>query len=208
MLRIPRLHVITDTELQARYTHMQLAQLAWAAGGCAVQYRNKRFDLALDMAEAQAIARHAQATHNCLIVNDSVALAGELNAQGLHLGREDGDPRAAAELLGPEVVIGATVHSLAELAALHGAAIHYIGVGPVYGTRSKSTGLPDLGLDGLAAICAASPWPVIAIGGIELRHVPEVLAAGAHGVAILSAFCLADDPTAVAADFLAKLGHD
>lgn len=154
------------------------------------------------------MAALARAGGHCLIVNDRADLAAHADAQGVHLGQGDGAPQAAAGLLGPHAIVGATVHSRAELDALAGAPIHYIGVGPVFGTQSKAVGLPDLGLDGLAALCAASPWPVIAIGGIALADVAAVLAAGAHGVAILSAFCCADFPSAVAAEFLAKLGHD
>jgi thiamine-phosphate pyrophosphorylase len=202
---IPRLHIITDTTVQQRYSHLALAEMAWAAGKCVVQYRNKQFSADQHLAEAQAIADLARETGNWLIVNDNVTLARGLNVQGIHLGQGDCDPRDAAELLGPGVCIGATVHSHTELDALRGAPIHYIGVGPVYGTQSKATGLPNLGLDGLAAICAASPWPVIAIGSIGLAQVDEVMAAGAHGIAVISAFCLSPNPQNVAAAFLAKL---
>lgn len=205
-LRIPRLHIITDTVAQHRYSHLQLAAMAWAAGDCAVQYRNKDFSRQRDLPELQQLAQQAQTGGHCLIVNDRVDLAFELGAQGVHLGQGDGDPRAAAHLLGPQAIVGATVHMQAELDALAGAPIHYIGVGPVFGTRSKATGLPDLGLDGLAAICAASPWPVIAIGGIGVAEVAAVMAAGAYGIAVISAFCLASNPQGVATEFLEQLG--
>jgi thiamine-phosphate pyrophosphorylase len=200
--------VITDTATQRRYSHLQLADLAWTAGSCAVQYRQKAFSNAVDLPELKTLVAIAHERGQCLVINDRVDLAFDLGAAGVHLGQGDGDPRAAAQLLGPQAIVGATVHSLAELDALAGAPIHYIGVGPVFGTSSKATGLPDLGLDGLAAICAASPWPVIAIGGITLAHVAEVLAAGAHGVAVISAFCLASDPQSIARGFLEKLGHE
>jgi thiamine-phosphate pyrophosphorylase len=202
---IPRLHIITDTDGQQRWSHLELAKMAWTAGKCVVQYRNKRFSAEQHQLEAQAIADLAHATDNWLIVNDNVALACDLNAQGIHLGQGDCDPRYAAEWLGPGACIGATVHTHAELEALRDAPIHYIGVGPVFGTQSKATGLPDLGLEGLASICAASPWPVIAIGGIGLTQVDAVMDAGAHGVAVISAFCLAPNPQDVAAAFLARL---
>lgn len=200
--------MITDTVLQQRHTHLELAEMAWACGPCAVQYRQKHWLRDRDLHELRRISETARAGRHCLIINDRTDLAFELQVQGVHLGQGDGDPTAAAKLLGPEAIIGATVHSMAELEALKGLPIHYIGVGPVYGTRSKETGLPDLGLDGLAEIAAASPWPVIAIGGIEERNVPEVLRAGAHGVAILSAFCVAKNPKDVATRFLTMLdGH-
>lgn len=179
--------------------------MAWAAGPCAVQYRQKEWLRYRDLPELARLAEVAHLGGHCLIVNDRADLAFELQVQGVHLGQGDGDPATAAALLGPAAIIGATVHSMAELEALRGLPIHYIGVGPVHGTQSKDTGLPDLGLDGLAEITAASPWPVIAIGGIGVQHVPGILAAGAHGVAILSAFCLSTDPTHVAEQFLTML---
>lgn len=204
-LEVPRLHIITDTTVQQRHGHFELAKMAWEAGPCAVQYRNKLFSREKDLAEATKMAKLAQEDGHCLIINDAAALAFELQAQGVHLGQGDGAPQAAADLLGPGKLIGATVHNMAELEALRGAPIHYIGVGPVYGSRSKRTGLPDLGLEGLARLCAASPWPVIAIGGIEERQAAEVIAAGAHGLAIISAFCIASNPRHVAKRILTLL---
>lgn len=179
--------------------------MGWEAGDCVVQYRHKAYLPDRDRAELMAIGALAQEMGRRLVVNDRVDLALESGAGGVHLGQGDDDPRAAAALLGPRALIGATVHSMAELVALASAPIHYIGVGPVYGSHSKATGLPDLGLDGLAALAAASPWPVVAIGGIGLAQVPEVLAAGAHGVAVISAFCHAEHPSTVAREFMARL---
>jgi thiamine-phosphate pyrophosphorylase len=205
MLEVPRLHIITDTTVQQRHGHLELAKMAWEAGKCAVQYRNKQFSHARDWKEVKAIADWAARGNDCLIINDDAALAFELQAQGVHLGQGDGAPRDAAALLGPAALIGATVHTMAELDALRESPIHYIGVGPVYGSRTKRTGLPDLGLEGLARLCAVSPWPVIAIGGIGEHQVREVISAGAHGVAIISAFCLAPNPRHVAKRILTLL---
>lgn len=206
-MAVPRLHIITDTVLQQRYSHLALAQMAWEAGDAAVQYRNKRFSPAKDGLEVRSMAQLARQWGKTLILNDEAVLAFEMQAQGVHLGQGDGQPIWARRLLGPKALIGATVHNQEELAALKGQRIDYIGVGPVFGTRSKDTGLPALGLDGLAALCALSEWPVIAIGSIGLKDVVELKAAGAHGVAVISAFCLAENPIAVAKAFLEKLAE-
>ena len=202
---LPRLHVLSDTSVQNNYGHFALAQMAWEAGNVALQYRNKSFQYPHDLCELQAIAQLAKLQSNCLLVNDNAALAFELKAQGVHLGQGDGSPALAAQQMGSSAIIGATVHDIAELDALTGMPISYIGVGPVFGTSSKSTGLPDLGLKGLAEICEASQWPVIAIGSIQLKDVEAIKAAGAYGVAVISAFCLAKDPTEIARLFLEKL---
>ena len=75
----------------------------------------------------------------------------------------------------------------------------YLGVGPIYGTQSKANPAPDMGLETLARICADSPLPIVAIGSITPERIAEVIGAGAHGVAVLSAVVLADDPTAATA---------
>lgn len=168
--------------------------MAWKSGAVAVQYRNKSYDAAKDFGELEAMAQLARDTGKVLIVNDDAQLAFQVGAQGVHLGKEDGDPEAARALLGPEAIIGATVHDFEELEAVRNAPIDYVGIGPVFGTTSKDTGLPKLGLDGLAALCAASPFPVIAIGSIGVENMQAVRKAGAYGAAVISAFCKAENP--------------
>lgn len=182
--------------------------MAFSAGAVAVQYRNKSFDPQRDLDELKAIATLARQQKKVLIINDDAALAFQVGAQGVHLGQEDGSVDAARELLGPTAIIGATVHSHAELQGLSGASVDYIGVGPVYGTRSKVTGLPDLGLAGLSSLCQASPFPVIGIGSIRRDNAGAVLAAGAVGIAVISEFCTASQPHDIALQLLDILAGD
>lgn len=199
---LPRLHIITNTTIQSRYAHLDLARFAFEQPGVLLQYRNKSYDAARDEAELIRIQHLADRHQNPLIINDDAALTFQVGAHGVHLGKEDGSIAAARALLGPDAIVGATVHSLAELDAIRGLPVDYIGVGPVYGTRSKATGLPDLGLEGLAAICAASPFPVIGIGGIRPDTTAAVLQAGCYGVAVIGAFAQSDHPPRVAKAFL------
>jgi thiamine-phosphate pyrophosphorylase len=166
--------------------------MAFEGGASVVQIREKQptQSLANEIREATAYATGNQK----LLVNDYVQLASL--AHGVHLGVED-EPIAQAQLaLGAQAILGATVHTLAELGAVCTLPVDYIGVGPVFGTNSKRTGLPPLGLQGLAHICQQSPFPVVAIGNIRPQDVGACLAAGAYGVAVLGGVCLAADPTA------------
>ncbi|MEM0997488.1 MAG: thiamine phosphate synthase [Bacteroidota bacterium] len=199
---LPRLHIITNTTLQSRFSHFELAKMAFSTGKCAVQYRNKAYLPDRDRAELEAIAALARRSGLPLIINDDAELAFQVGAQGVHLGKEDGSVAAARALLGPKAIIGATVHDPSELAALTGQAINYVGIGPVYGTRSKSTGLPDLGLSGLRTLVEISPWPVIAIGSIETANLAPVVEAGAYGCAVISSFGRAENPVTVAKTML------
>ena len=204
--RIGRLHVITDEVLQDRFSHAELARLAAEGGADVIQYREKRPLATRDLVEAAAAVQDAiNGSGAGLIVNDRVDVASVAGAD-VHLGRDDLDPAAARRLLGPGAVIGGTANSLEEARRTADGPVDYIGVGPVYGTTSKGDrAAPKLGLERLAEIAAAVDKPVIAIGGIQASNVAEVMAAGAHGIAVLSAVACRADPRAAAAEFRAAL---
>ncbi len=201
---IGRLHVITDTTLQRRHTHAELARLAALGGADTVQFRQKSGPMRGRWAALEAAAAECRAAGVALIVDDHADLALAASA-GLHVGQDDLPVAVARRLLGPAAVVGATTPTPALARTAEAAGASYVGVGPVFGTRSKLNPTPDTGLDGLAAVCAAVRIPVIAIGGITPDRVADVLAAGAWGVAILSAVVCADDVTAAAAAFRAEI---
>ena len=197
-----RLHVLTDETLQSRFSHLELARMAADAGADTVQLREKRdwplSDLLLTAREIrQAIARRATA----LIVNDWVDVALAAGAAGVHLGPADTDPLEAREILGRAATIGATVNDIEGAERMAHAPVTYVGVGPVFGTRSKTNPAPRLGLDGLRRIVRAVGLPVIAIGNITPERVDEVLQTGAHGIAVLSAVVCDRDPERRVAQF-------
>ena len=135
-------------------------------------------------------------------IGDAVALlvnggppAALATGSGLHLRERDMTPAAARAALGPNVPIGRSVHSPDGAVAATGA--DYVLAGHVYQSPSKP-GLPPLGPARLARIVAVAPCPVIAIGGITPDRVPEVIQAGAHGVAVIGAIVEAEDPRAAA----------
>lgn len=202
--RVGRLHVLTDTRLQSRFSHIALAQMVFSVGADVVQIREKQPDPATFARTIVGVHKARIHPDQHVIINDFVPWVSA-GAHGVHLGAEDMPVAEARATLGPGAIIGATVHSLTELQALKGQAIDYIGVGPVFGTTSKQTGLPPLGLDGLAEICRRSAFPVIAIGNIQLADVAPVMDAGAYGIAVLSGVCLAEDPRAATAAYLRKV---
>lgn len=175
--------------------------MAFAGGADVVQYRNKSFDPARDLEELKQIVELPRAAHQVLLINDDPQLAAEIGADGAHVGLDDPEVGTARTILPKSAVLGATVHFTSELEPLRGSKIDYIGVGPVFGTQSKALTLPQLGLDGLAKICAVSTFPVIAIGSIKRENAASVIEAGAFGVAVLSEFCMADNPEQIARDF-------
>jgi thiamine-phosphate pyrophosphorylase len=197
-----RLHVITDEVLQTRYTHAEIAALATNGGADTVQYREKRPRLTRELIEtATAIVGACAANGANCIVDDRVDVAVAAKAYGLHLGRGDLPIAVARGLAGSDLIIGGTANSLEEARRVWQQPLDYLGVGPVYGTTSKANPAPVLGLEQLHAIASECPVPVIAIGSITAERMPEVLDAGAYGVAVISAITCAQDPEAAAREF-------
>ncbi|MEX2446718.1 MAG: thiamine phosphate synthase [Dehalococcoidia bacterium] len=200
MKRIPRLQVITDETVQQRYSHAELAGLAASGGADAVQLREKRPWTTRELIEAARDCLEACESYTAtLIVDDRADVALAVGAPAIHLGRDDLDVATAREILGGDAVIGGTANSYEEAARVWMTDIDYIGVGPIYGTQSKADPAPDMGLETLHRICTDSPIPVVAIGSITPERIPEVMAAGAYGVAVLSAVVSAEDPAAATA---------
>jgi thiamine-phosphate pyrophosphorylase len=194
--------VITDETLQDRFSHVELARLAAAAGADAVQFREKRPWPTRALVETAAAMRRAlEGTRACLVVDDRVDVALAAGARAVHLGRNDLDVATARRALGGDALIGGTANSLEEALRVAVADVDYLGIGPVFGTRSKANPAPPLGLDGFRAIVEAVPKPVIAIGSVTADRVVALLEAGAHGVAVISAVVCQPDPAAAAREF-------
>jgi thiamine-phosphate pyrophosphorylase len=197
-----RLHVITDVSLQDRFSHVDLARLAAAAGADAVQFREKRAWLTRALVEtATAMRRALEGTTACLVVDDRVDVALAAGARAVHLGRSDLDVVTARRVLGMDALIGGTANSLEEALGVAVTDVDYLGIGPVFGTWSKANPAPPLGLDSFRAIVEAVPKPVIAIGSVTADRVPALLEAGAHGVAVISAIVCQSDPAAATRQF-------
>lgn len=181
-------------------TDVLVAQVAAAiAGGAAmVQYRNKGGDAALRREQALAL-RALCATHGVtFIVNDDVALADSIAADGVHLGRDDLEPAAARQRLGAAAIIGASCYdSLASAERAVAAGVDYIAFGSFFASRVKPHAV-SAPLHLLGAAKARWNVPVVAIGGITAGNAPALLAAGADALAVISALFDAPDVAAAA----------
>jgi len=205
---IDRLHVLTDTELQQRYSHEELARLAIAGGAGVIQFRQKQGSTRQMIETARhmlAICRRHKAK---LIINDRLDVALAAEADGVHLGQDDFPLAQAREILGPDKIIGGSASSVEEAALCRAGGVDYIGLGPVYPTTSKADAGPAGGLDLLRRVSREFGLPVIAIGGVNAARAAEVMGAGAHGMAVISAVCCQPDPREAAAELLrAMLAH-
>lgn len=136
-----------------------------------------------------------------LIINDRVEVALASGAAGLHVGQGDAPVTEMRRLLGPDRLLGLSIETLAQVQAMPLGVVDYIGVGPVWATATKPDHAAPIGLKGLAQIVDASPVPAVAIGGLGLRDVVGVKAAGAEGLALVTAISRAEDPEAAARAF-------
>ncbi len=170
-----------------------------------IQLRDKEANLRYLHNEAEVVRRLCQRQGALFIVNDRLDLALAAEADGVHLGQEDLPARLARPLLRPGMLLGISTHSIEEARAAEAAGADYIGFGPVFTTRTKTGTRPVVGLDGIRKAKATVQIPVLAIGGITLEQVSEVIEAGAEGVAVISAIVGSKDITATCRQFLARI---
>jgi thiamine-phosphate pyrophosphorylase len=130
------------------------------------------------------------------LVNDRVDWTLLSGADGVHLGDEDLPPAEARWLLGPDRLIGVTVRGVAGATEARAAGATYVGLGPVFATRTKEVPAAVMGLERLRSEVQAIPLPVVAIGGIRLEVVSEVARTGVHGVAVVSDLWTGGNPAA------------
>jgi thiamine-phosphate pyrophosphorylase len=196
--RVGRLHVITDTTIQDRFDHEELARLAIAGGADTIQLRDKLLSDEDLTAVARGVLAVCRLTGVPLVVNDRIHVAAASGADGVHLGHADAPVGAARAALGPGAIIGGTAATAEEVVQIAAAGADYAGFGHVYPTSTKQKPGPPVGLDGLGRACAVALIPVVGIGGITAETAAEVVRAGAWGVAVIGAVCAADDPMGAA----------
>ena len=183
-------YFITDSGL-SRAGNISDVKLADACNVCAVQYRNKNaetremFDEALRLRE---ICRNA-----LFLINDRIDIALAVDADGVHLGQSDMPYRAARKMLGPEKIIGITVHNITEATEAQRLGADYLGVSPIFQTATKSDAGKPAGIALIEEIRSRVDIPLIAIGGINLANALEVVRAGADGLCAISAVVAKED---------------
>ena len=202
---IDPLYTIIDVGLCRERQLAPLAVLdAFLAGGARlIQLRDKTPSSGERLALADAAVARAHAADAILIVNDRADVAAMSGADGVHVGQEDLSVADARAIVGTAAIVGLSTHDAGQVHAAVMTDATYIAVGPIYGTATKDTGYAARGLD-LVRHAAATGRPVVAIGGITLERAPEVLAAGAASVAVISDL-LRDDPAAMVRRFRERL---
>jgi thiamine-phosphate diphosphorylase len=198
-----RLYALVDPERAGGAALDALAREVADGGATLVQLRDKLSSTRRLVEEARAIKAALAPTGVPLLINDRPDVACAAGADGVHVGQDDMAPRDARALLGPKAIVGLSIKTVAQAEAAPLDALDYVCVGGVFATTSKDNPDPPIGIDGLARILAvfrarAPRFPVGAIAGIDAGNAADVMAAGADGIAVISALSLAPDPTAAA----------
>ncbi len=185
----------------------ELVAEAALRGGCAVlQLRAKSATGAALLALARRIGARCRRAGVPFVVNDRPDLALLAGADGLHLGQDDVPLVEARRVVGTGCLLGRSTHDEAQARAAVAEGADLLAFGPVHPTASKEKPDPVVGLARLEQVCAASPLPVVAIGGITVDNAASVARAGARWGAVIGALCGADDPEAAARALHDQLG--
>jgi thiamine-phosphate pyrophosphorylase len=198
------------SKLQYITTHAVQAEKACKGGATWIQLRVKDASAEDWLAMALSTKIVCKKYGATLIINDNVAIAKAIQADGVHLGKEDMPPDEARKILGDNYIIGGTANTLDDIKRLAAQKVNYIGLGPLRFTSTKTNLSPVLGFEGYRNIVKQMQsekihLPLIAIGGIQMADVPELLATGVHGIAVSSAITTSGNIESAITDFLQKI---
>lgn len=195
-------YLITDPTLCGARGVIDVVEMALAGGATMVQYRDPEAKTRALVEEARAILALTKPAGVPLLINDRVDVAVAVGADGVHVGQADMQVADVRRLVGPEPIVGLSITSEADLDVSEFGGVDYLGVGPIFATLTKADAAPPIAIGGLEAVAAKTKIPIVAIGGMHAGNAADAIAAGAAGVAVVSAICAAPDPTAATRELL------
>ena len=197
------LYLVTDEVERCRYGLLETVRRAVEGGVTIVQYRSEKLSHDEQRREVLPLQAYLRSVNIPLIINDNVQLAVEIDADGIHIGQNDMPVPEARALIGPGKILGLTVTTKEEMAAVNTELVDYLGCGPVFPTITKDDAPPPMGVDAWAELARMSPLPVVAIGGLNKERTAAIRATGlAAGVAVVSYICAAENPTLAAQELI------
>ncbi len=197
------LYLVTDELERCRHGLLETVKRAVEGGVSIVQYRSEKLNHEQQREQVLPVQRYLRSVGIPLIINDNVQLAVEIDADGIHIGQNDMPVPEARALIGPDKILGLTVTTPEQMAAVDTELVDYLGCGPVFPTITKDDAPPPMGVAGWSELARMSPLPVVAIGGLNRERTAAIRATGlAAGVAVVSAICAAENPTLAAKELL------
>ncbi len=197
------LMLVTDRALCGARALESVVREAVSGGVDCVQLREKDLDTRAFVEQAARLKKILDPLGVPLIINDRVDVALAVGAAGVHIGQSDMPVVLVRRLLGPKALIGLSVESWQDVEQAEALDVDYLGVSPVFETSTKTNTRGAWGLEGVARIRAFTQRPLVAIGGLNRSNSADVVAAGAQGLAVVSAICAAPDPTQAARELTA-----
>lgn len=199
------LYVITGEQFHPQRNYLEVIEEAIQGGADIVQLREKN-KTKKELLHMATELRKLTAKYGVLfIVNDHIDIALAVEADGIHLGQDDLPIEEARKIMGPNKIIGISTHAIEEAIAAEKDGADYIGVGPVYETKSKVDVVDPVGLTYVQEVGERISIPFVAIGGIKLHNLDDVLGAGAKSICIISAIVGAEDVKGVATEFSQRI---
>lgn len=202
-----QLYLVTDGPLSKGRPVELIVEQALAGGVTCVQLREKNIATRDFIALTERVLPLTRAAGVPCLINDRIDVALATNADGVHLGQQDMPYHMARHLLGPDKIIGLSVETVEQAQAAQALDVDYLGVSPIYCTPTKEDLQTQFGLAGLRDVRARSQHPLVAIGGLNLQTIPDVVRTGADGIAVVSAICSAEDPRAAASELYQCIAH-
>jgi thiamine-phosphate pyrophosphorylase len=193
------LYLVTDTRMCGRFGVVPTVVDAVSAGVTAVQLRDPHSSDEEFVELGTQLRKSLEGTGVPLLVNDRVHLVAEIGASGAHVGQGDVHPLSARDVLGEDAYLGLsvqTVDHVSEALQLPADTLDYLGVGPVWSQSTKPDAAEPCSPEALADIVRRSPWPCVAIGGVDAARAATLRRSGAAGMAVVSAICGRPDTAA------------
>ncbi|MBE0583425.1 MAG: thiamine phosphate synthase, partial [Desulfofustis sp.] len=181
------LYLVTDRALSRGRSQVDIVDAAVTGGVSCVQLREKQCSAREFLEQARELLTLLRPRGIPLIINDRLDIALAVGADGVHLGQDDLPIGEARRLAGERMIIGISAESVEHAIEAEQRGADYIGLSPVFATGTKLDHAPPLGLTGIMAIRARTTIPLVAIGGINATNAAAILAAGADGIAVVSA---------------------
>ncbi|MEC2070542.1 thiamine phosphate synthase [Alkalihalophilus marmarensis] len=188
-----KLYAITGEEFHQGRDLIEVMEEAILGGVDIIQLRDKKSKKIDVLKKAQALRELTKKHAVTFIVNDHIDVALAVNADGIHVGQDDLPLAEARKVMGPDKIIGISTHKIEEARAAEAGGADYIGVGPIFETKSKEDVVDPVTTQYIQQVANEITIPFVAIGGIKLHNVDQVLAAGATRVCMISEIVGADD---------------
>ena len=192
----PTLYLVTDPHLGGGRALLEIVAAAVAGGVTLVQLRDKEAEGRALLEQARALKAVLDPAGVPLLINDRIDIALSAGAAGCHVGQSDLPAEEARALLGPDAILGTSLDAVEQARAVDPEHLDYVAYGPFATTATKVDAGPPIGASGFAAVRALTALPLVAIGGLREANLGAAIAAGADGVAVVSAIMAAPDPEA------------